>query len=133
MDGEFEKRSFAVAGNVFSVEEIVRVAKNQTALLYCVLANLLVYLVGALLGPLMPLAGVAVFICSIVFLVKLRLAMKESLLLTIIAAIFMVVPLIGLFILVVNTVAATKILRCAGLKVGFMGVSSSELANFINR
>lgn len=81
----------------------------------------------------MPLAGVAVFICSIVFLVKLRLAMKKSLLLTIIAAIFMVVPLIGLFILVVNTVAATKILRCAGLKVGLMGVSSSELANSINR
>ena len=124
---------FVVEGKIFSAEEIVRVAKNQTALLYCVLANLLVYLVGAWLRPLMPLACVAIFICSIVFLVKLRLAMKKSLLLTIIAAIFMVVPLIGLFILVVNTVTATKILRCAGLKVGLMGVSSSELANFINR
>ena len=133
MDGEFEKRSFAVAGNVFSVEEIVRVAKNQTALLYCVLARILIVLVGGVLGDLWPVASLAVAVCTVVCLVRLRMAMKKSLLLTVILAILLFVPLIGLIILVVNTVAATKILRGAGLKVGLMGVASSELACFMNR
>ena len=124
---------FVVEGKIFSAEEIVQVAKNQTFLLYCVLANLLVYLVGAWLRPLMPLAWVAIFICSIVFFVKLRLAMKKSLLLTIIAVILLFIPLVGLLILLINSSAATRILRSAGLRVGLMGVSSTELANFINR
>ena len=124
---------FVVEGKIFSAEEIVQVAKNQTFLLYCVLANLLVYLVGAWLRPLMPLAWVAIFICSIVFFVKLRLAMKKSLLLTIIAVILLFIPLVGLLILLINSSAATRILRSAGLRVGLMGVSSSELACFMNR
>ena len=128
---------FVVEGKIFSAEEIVRVAKNQTALLYCVLANLLVYLVGAWLRPLMPLAWVAIFICSIVFFVKLRLAMKKSLLLTIIAVILLFIPLVGLLILLINSSAATKILRSAGLRVGLrvglMGVSSTELINFMKQ
>ena len=124
---------FVVEGKIFSAEEIVRVAKNQTALLYCVLANLLVYLVGAWLRPLMPLAWVAIFICSIVFFVKLRLAMKKGLPLTIIAVILLFIPLVGLLTLLINSAAATKILRSAGLRVGLMGVSSSELARFMNR
>ena len=124
---------FVVEGKIFSAEEIVRVAKNQTALLYCVLANLLVYLVSAWLRPLMPLAWVAIFICSIVFFVKLRLAMKKSLLLTIIAVILLFIPLVGLLILLINSSAATRILRSAGLRVGLMGVSSTELINFMKQ
>ena len=81
----------------------------------------------------MPLAWVAIFICSIVFFVKLRLAMKKSLPLTIIAVILLFIPLVGLLILLLNSAAATKILRSAGLRVGLMGVSSSELARFMNR
>ena len=133
MDMDFERQTFAADGNVFSVDDIVRIAKNQTALLYCVLAHIALYIVGALLGPVAPFVGLAIFICSISFFIKLRLAMKKSLLFTIIVAIFLIIPLIGLIVLVVNTVAATKILRSAGLKVGLMGVSASQLAQFANR
>ena len=133
MDGELEKR--AVMDNSCQMEkgEIVQIARRQSALLYCVLARILIVLVGGVLGALWPVASLAVAVCTVVCLVRLRMAMKKSLLLTVILAILLFVPLIGLIILVVNTVAATKILRGAGLKVGLMGVSASELANFINR
>lgn len=128
MNGEF-----LVEGKIFTAVEIVQVAKNQTFLLYCVLAKLLFYLVGLLMGPVMPIVGLAVLVCSIVFFVKLRLAMKKGLPLTIIAVILLFIPLVGLLTLLINSAAATKILRCAGLKVGLMGVSSSELARFMYR
>ena len=124
---------FVVEGKIFSAEEIVQVAKNQTFLLYCVLAKLLFYLISLLLGPLMPVVGLAALVCSIVFFVKLRLAMKKSLLLTIIAAILLFIPLLGLITLLINSSAATRILRSAGLRVGLMGVSSTELINFMKQ
>ena len=133
MDGELEKQ--AVMDNSCHMEkgEIVQIARRQSALLYCVLARILIVLVGGVLGALWPVASLAVAVCTVVCLVRLRMAMKKSLLLTVILAILLFVPLIGLIILVVNTVAATKILRGAGLKVGLMGVASSELACFMNR
>ena len=133
MDGELEKQS--VMDNSCQMEkgEIVQIARRQSALLYCVLARILIVLVGGVLVALWPVASLAVAVCTVVCLVRLRMAMKKSLLLTVILAILLFVPLIGLIILVVNTVAATKILRGAGLKVGLMGVASSELACFMNR
>ena len=128
MNGEF-----VAEGKIFTATEIVQVAKNQTFLLYCVLAKLLFYLISLLLGPLMPVVGLAALVCSIVFFVKLRLAMKKSLPLTVIAVILLFIPLVGLLILLLNSAAATKILRSAGLRVGLMGVSSSDLARFMNR
>ena len=128
MNGEF-----LVEGKIFTAVEIVQVAKNQTFLLYCVLAKLLFYLVGLLMGPVMPIVGLAVLVCSIVFFVKLRLAMKKGLPLTIVAVILLFIPLVGLLTLLINSAAATKILRSAGLKVGLMGVSASQLAQFANR
>ena len=128
MNGEF-----LVEGKIFTAVEIVQVAKNQTFLLYCVLAKLLFYLVGLLMGPVMPIVGLAVIVCSIVFFVKLRLAMKKGLPLTIVAVILLFIPLVGLLTLLINSAAATKILRSAGLKVGLMGVSASQLAQFANR
>ncbi len=114
------------------VQGICEVAKCQSAILYCVLANLLLMVVAAWVAPLlMQVAGLVISICSIVFFVKLRFALnKKSVPLTIVMVILMLVPLINVLLLVGHVIAATKVLRAAGLKVGLLGVSAAELARF---
>ena len=121
----------------FTVDEICNVAKNQSNILYCVLVNLvltiLTWFIPAGLSIAAQFVSLAISIGMIIFLVKLRNAMKKNIGVTILVCILMLIPLINLLVLISHVVRATKLLRSAGLKVGLMGVSSTELANFRER
>ena len=128
----------------FTVDEICNVAKNQSYILYCVLINFIVifslFFIPAERVNAMPFIAVLVIlpvvvfsVATIVFLVKLRNAMKKNVALTVFACILMFVNYVSLLVLISHVVSATKLLRSAGLKVGLMGVSSAELAVFRER
>ena len=125
----------------FTVDEICNVAKNQSYILYCVLINIILifslFFIPAMSVNAMPFIAVLVIlsavgfsVATIVFLVKLRNAMKKNVALTVFACILMFVKYVSLLVLVYHVISATKLLRSAGLKVGLMGVSSAELARF---
>ena len=128
----------------FTVDEVCNVAKNQSYILYCVLINIILifslFFIPAERVNAMPFIAVLVIlpvvffsVATIVFLVKLRNAMKKNVALTVFACILMFVNYVSLLVLVYHVISATKLLRSAGLKVGLLGVSSAELALFRER
>lgn len=120
--------------STFSSDEICNIAKNQRTILWAILVNILTFVVS--LFKILPveiigMINLAMIICIIVFLVKLRNAMKKNIVLTIISCIFMILPLLSLIILLVNSQCAIGILKNAGLNVGLLGVSKTELTKFM--
>lgn len=119
--------------NGFTVADIEKIARFQSYILYCVLANIVLLFAGGFMAALLPVVSLAVLIGMIISFVSLRNAMKKGLGMTVVLVILMFIPLVGLLILLVHVSKATKILRTAGLNVGLMGVSSSELAKLRDR
>lgn len=78
--------------------------------------------VNVVLGLAYVLCGVA----AIVFTVRLAIISGANKVIAIIAALFMIVPCLGLLLLLRANMMATKVLRDNGAKVGFLGVSPSE-------
>lgn len=128
---EVDNNVWTINGKNFTRNEIYEIAKLQSAILYCVLANIVIMLLYAI--PVIgQLAGLVVFICSIVFFIKLSTALKRPMGLSVILGILLIVPLLGLILLLNAVITATKVLRAAGLKVGLMGVSAGEREAFRN-
>lgn len=71
-------------------------------------------------GHVLSLASIAF---SIVGIFVLGAAVRSSMLVRIVYAVLMVIPLVNLLILGLVNVEATRILRDAGYKVGFLGAS----------
>lgn len=115
--------------------DLVKIAKGQKALLYCILANILVMFLFVGLAAGAP-AGVAIFgnliyfamwIVSMVFFARLALATGHHIVTVVIACIAMIIPLVGLLVLLSVNGKATQYLKMGGAKVGLLGVSEREL------
>ena len=135
MSNEFYTQTVCEYNNQsFTASEICDVAKNQSRILYCILANIVVLILAFTpLAAIISIFSLVVSIAMLIFLVMLRNAMKKNIALTVILCVLMFIPLCGLLILLYHVTRATALLRTAGLKVGLMGVSSADLAVFKER
>ncbi len=119
--------------------DVQGVAKNQKIVIWIILVRLLLIVGGvavammlggggqgsqASLGAMvlaMRLVQLVTFVLSIVFIVLLMTAMRTQVLWRVLAAIGLIIPLVGLIILLVVNGKATALLRANGYTVGLMG------------
>ena len=118
--------------STFTTDEICRIARNQRNILFAILVNLLslALLFFGLSPDVISIISLVAFIIMAVCFVKLRNAMKKDVFLTVIGTICLLLHVLSLIILAVNNSSATKILRDAGLYVGFWGVSEADLQKY---
>ena len=114
-----------------------RVAVVQRALILIILAQIVFY-VGAIAVPaesdaqlwlaLVLLAGVLLSaVAGVVAVIALASATGSGVFGAVIRGIGLFLPLLGLIVLVVTNMRATRILRENGVRVGFLGVSRGEI------
>ena len=114
---EAPKEKSEITGDETS-EQVIRVGKQQRAIMWLILAAILTFLV--------PLAGLITGIIMIVFVYRFASAMKWPV--AWLWAILSFLPLINLLILVTLNGRATKLLRANGIRVGLMGANKSDMA-----
>ena len=121
---------------------LVAVAQTQRILILLVLASLT--LQAAIIGApsvianlgaasevardILVLAWILNAIAGVVFTVRLAIVSGANKLLAFVMAPFMLVPCLGIVLLLSANAMATDVLRDNGAKVGFFGVSPSELS-----
>ncbi len=117
------------------------IAKRQKWLLYIVLGFVLVYFgqFGALIffGPGMGVgmgvraASVVTYwvllLAGLVLMILLMVTQRKHPVVIVLLSILTLIPLINLFVLVHVNSTATAMLKARGVKIGFFGVSKSEL------
>lgn len=121
---------------------LVKLAEAQQHLLWCVLARILMEIVGFLtmnlaasalgttgmvgLGTYM-LVSFAVAIVSIVLIARMAIVYGVHPALGVLGGLAIVLPCIGLILLLLLNQRVTSTLKAAGCKVGLMGVSKDEM------
>lgn len=126
-----------MAQKQLTYEELGKVLRVQRNLLWLILG----YFVLSIMGPVLrntPHAWVMISLGIIVILIwlvgfylvlKLMGALRIHWFWRIFLGVLMIVPLVGLLILLSLNSRATKALRNAGLRVGFMGASMEDYQN----
>lgn len=115
--------------------DLVKIAKGQKALLYCVLANILALVtlvgLGAANSSILAIFGNLIYfgmwIASMVFFARLALATGHHIVTVVIACIAMIIPLVGLLVLLSVNGKASMLLKMGGARVGLLGVSAREM------
>lgn len=120
---------------------LVAVAQTQRILILLVLALLILQASMIILPGMIPPGGLAGMmsllmfafyfltgLAAIVFTVRLAIASGGNKIIAFIVAPFLIVPCLNLLLLLWANSMATKVLRDNGAKVGFFGVSPSELS-----
>ncbi len=128
-------KSYRYGGKEYTKENIAAIAKFQSFVLYSVVFNLAVSVLSGVGIP-QTVAGGLFLLCAlfcIYSVFSLRNAEKENIALTIVAVLLLFIPVLSLVIMLFSVLSATRILKAAGLKVGFMGVSREELEKFNTR
>lgn len=122
--------------------DLRRVARQQRRLLWYVLAILVfqVLLYSSAAGPLPPWFNLfllpvmlALNILIIVGVLQLLAALRRSVIVRILYAVVLFAPCFNLLMLAAANVQATRALRQAGLRVGFMGVKDDDLVRVLDQ
>jgi hypothetical protein len=113
----------------FSRLEIQEIAKNHKLLLWSILSAIAANLARFYLGnqPIGLLIYFAIAIFQIFALYKLGRSLKLSVLLMALLIACLFVPLLGLLILLFIHEKAMKVMKSAGVKVGFMGADPNSI------
>jgi predicted RNA-binding Zn-ribbon protein involved in translation (DUF1610 family) len=114
-------------------EELRQLASYQRGIMYSILGEAAGYFLAIGLGAarmpiLAPIAGLiflAGFVAGLVYAILVSTKVYSTVT-TVLLAILLFVPCLGLLVLLVINQAATKKLTQAGIKVGFLGASSSQ-------
>jgi len=109
----------------FTMTETLAIAKGQKGILWCILANILLFVLIVLLGPTMRLLFLGIIPLQLYFIYKLASALKSGA--PVLWMIGMFFPLISLILLLILTDRATKAIRAAGFRVGLMGATISDI------
>jgi hypothetical protein len=121
-------------------ERIVGIARNQRMILLVLLAYLVAaWLASAAASPgadtgaqfAFGLVALCTVIASLVFAVRMANALRPGT--GVLYAVLLLVPLVNFITLLVLNGRATRELKAAGLNVGFLGVTSSELDAWTSR
>jgi hypothetical protein len=102
---------------------------RQKAMLLCLLAQIALFVLQFVvpgIRPILGLAYLAVGITAAVFVFMLCLTVYNTAV-GIILGILTLIPLIGLFVLLVVNGKATKLLQEHGIKVGLLGANASQI------
>jgi len=120
-------------GRVRTARDIRAIARGQRGVIACILANIVGMIVlmatRQYTEPFAGFVGLAILAFAAVnlyFAAPLGYRVG-SVILGVGAGLASLIPCVGLLALVLINQRATKILRAAGLRVGFFGVSSSEI------
>ncbi len=116
--------------------DLVQIADRQRTLLFVALGMLVANVVSitlfvtanqssstVLLGWIIQFALALV---GVVALVRLSLAMSQSVIVALVSGLLLVLPAFGLLILLAYSNQASMVLNLAGARVGFLGVNASE-------
>jgi hypothetical protein len=106
------------------------IALRQRAVMYCILAYLLLVVCQFALPPglrwILGLAALAVSVAAAVFVFMLALAVYNTGT-GVVLGILTLIPIVGLIVLLVINSRATNILRRHGIRVGLMGADPSTI------
>ena len=112
--------------------DLREIAVRQRAIMLCILAYIALVVLQFAIPPEMRIflgiAVLAVGITAAVFVFMLALALYNTAS-GILLGILTLVPLLGLFILLVINQKATTILKSHGIKVGLLGANMSQVPN----
>jgi hypothetical protein len=123
-----------------------KIATQQRAIMFCILAEILIIVLQIILGtalapapgaknPFLPFlmllsfAYLAVVVAGAVFIFMLAISLYNTGV-GILLGILVLVPLVGLIVLLIVNGKATKLLREHGVKVGLMGADPSTIPTF---
>jgi hypothetical protein len=128
----------AVGVNSGNVEDLKKVAQYQKGIMYCILANITLFIVNIAAGQ--ALSGGAAMMAGLVILgiyvliavaqlvcIVLLATQVYNLALGIVFGVLSFVPCLGLILLLVVNQKATSVLQQNGIKVGLMGADMSQL------
>lgn len=115
--------------------DLVKIAKRQKALIYCILGYILALValvgMGFANSPILAIFGYLIYfaigITSLVCFVRLALAVGHHVVVIVIACLASIIPLVGLLVLLSVNGRASMFLKMGGAKVGLLGVSEREL------
>ncbi len=106
--------------------DVRSVASRQRAIILCILVNIVLlvcqFLLPVQVRPILALAYVAVVIVSVVFIFLLSTQLYGTGV-GILLGILTLVPLIGLFVLLIVNGKATAVLKKHGIQVGLLGAT----------
>lgn len=122
------------------VERLKRIAFDQRMINLVVLAYFGVGVLNAMLAPnagqaeplvriFIGVLALLVLIGGVVFAVRMASALHGTVI-AVLSAISLFIPCVGLVVLLVLNSQATRVLRDAGLRVGLLGVDSSQFRNW---
>ena len=113
----------------YSKDALKKIAASQRTICLCILVILAMTLLGVKMGN--NILTYAIYLAIDVFVIlnvwNLCQALGMSQVISILLCILMLVPIVGLILLFVLNITATKALRQAGLSVGLLGVSKEDL------
>jgi hypothetical protein len=111
--------------------DLRKIAFQQKAIMYCILAYIAVGVLRFVLPPglqlmvLVPL-GLAAVITAAVFVFMLAISL-HNIAAGITLGILTLIPLVGLVVLLIINSTATKLLQSHGIKVGLMGADLNQI------
>ena len=114
----------------YTKSQIIEIAKNQKWFIFFILLYFAIQCIFKALfdgipeiRPLVLFFVFVFFIAEVFFCVKMMLAVKMNTVSIVVLAILSFIPCIGIFVAVALNCNANKVLKAAGLNVGFFGVS----------
>lgn len=85
-----------------------------------------------IMGMAIPMIQIGATVFTVVVSILVMAASRTHIFFRILAALFLFIPLVNLITLLSINRRVTKILRDSGLRVGFMGVKDSDVANLLS-
>ncbi len=105
--------------------DVLTVAKAQKGILWCVVAAIVIFGLGAVVAWAFNLLDLPLAVVEIYFAYKLLVALKSKY--WILWLIGMLVPFLSFILLLVLNDRATKAIRAQGYKVGLMGANLANI------
>lgn len=120
--------------------DLRKLAQRQRWIIWLVLASLISYLapfylrgeLGVIIFALGGVIYLGIYILMIVGVVLLLIAKGSHPVVITLLAILMAAPCVNLVVLILINMGVTRMLRAAGLRVGFMGADPDEVEHILN-
>jgi hypothetical protein len=108
-------------GDLESIESLNRVARGQRQVMFALLAEIAASVIARAAPQIGLLLLIAAFIYSVVALLRLTSALGISIVSRVLLCVGLLIPLLSLLVLAVLSSRASRRLRAAGFRIGFLG------------
>jgi vacuolar-type H+-ATPase subunit I/STV1 len=113
-------------GDRESIESLNRIARGQRQVMFALLAQIAASIIVRASPQIGLLLLIAAFIFSVVALVRLTSALGISIVSRVLLCLGLLIPLVSLLVLAVLSSRASRRLRAAGFRIGFLGAKPRE-------